>query len=188
MMRVVVFASLIFAMSACSHGTHVEPGEPREPNARPTEAPLTDAGVAPGVAGQNPEARPDPSAITPPSPPARVKIMVRTNPPKVFVHWGKKKLGLTPLNFERPRDSGPVDLVLRLQGYFPVRTRAYTVKNDLVAVKMVKLENRMTVFGAKQELPPDGGTPLDPALDPNNLMKPPTAPVGTPPATTPITQ
>ncbi len=114
--------------------------------------------------------------------------MGRTSPAKVFVHWGKKSLGLTPLNFERPRDSGPIDLVLRLAGYFPVRTRAYTVKNDLVSVKMVKLENRMTIFGAKQELPPDGGTPPDPALDPNNLAKPP---AGTPPGTpapTPITQ
>jgi hypothetical protein len=160
-MRAFGCASLALVLSACSHGTRVEP-TPREPHA---------------------------SAITPPSPPAKVKIMVRTSPSKVFVHWGKKNLGLTPLNFERPRDSGPIDLVLRLQGYFPVRTRAYTVKNDIVSVKMVKLENRMTIFGAKAELPPDGGTPPDPALDPNSLVKPPAA--GTPPGAptpTPITQ
>jgi hypothetical protein len=180
-MRAFCYASFAVALSACSHGARVEPGEP---HAGPVETPVSDAGVS-AAAATNPESKPDPSAITPPSPPAKVKIMVRTTPPKVFVHWGKKKLGLTPLNFERPRDSGPIDLVLRLQGYFPVRTRAYTVKNDIVSVKMVKLENRMTIFGAKQELPPDGGVPPDPSLDPNNLAKPA---AGTPPSTTPVAQ
>jgi hypothetical protein len=168
-------------LAACSHGPSVEPGEP---NKRTREA--TDAGTSPTAAtpATPPVAEPpDQSAITPATPPANVKIMVRTSPPKAWVYWGRKKLGLTPLNFERPRDSGPVDLVLRASGFFPVHTRAYTVKNDLIGVKMVKLTDRMTIFGAKQELPPEGTT-LDP-LDPANAMKPPVAPSPTTPAPIP---
>ena len=94
----------------------------------------------------------------------------------MWVYWGKKKLGMTPLNFDRPRDSGPVDLVLRAQGYLPVHTRAYTVKNELIGIKMVKLADRMTVYGAKQEIvddAPDGGVAPPPTTTPP-VAPPPT--------------
>lgn len=116
--------------------------------------------------------------------PPNVKIFVRVTPSpakggpdKAQVFWGKKKLGDTPVTLERPRDSGPVDLVVRADGFFPVHTRAYTVKNDVLYVKMTKLEERMKLFGAKQEAEavpggsPDGGVP-----------PPPAAPGGAPPA------
>ena len=82
--------------------------------------------------------------------------------------WGRKKLGDTPVTLERPRDSGPVDLVVRGDGFFPVHTRAYTFHNDVLYVKMTKLEDRMTLFGAKRDLNetpppgavPDGGVPV----------------------------
>ena len=119
--------------------------------------------------------------------PPNIKIFVRVTPSpahggpdKAQVFWGKKKLGDTPVTLERPRDSGPVDLVVRADGFFPVHTRAYTVKNDVLYVKMTKLEERMKLFGAKQEAEavpggsPDGGVP-----------PPPTAPGGAPPATPP---
>jgi hypothetical protein len=176
--------------ASCSHGSRVEPGEPtaQKGRAEPLDGGPPSGKVA--APGDNPAtpAAPDQSAITPAKPPPNVKIMVRTNPPKVFVYWGKKKLGLTPLNFERPRDSGPVDLVLRAQGFFPVHTRAYTVKNDLIGVKMVKLQDRMTIFGARQELPPEPapGAVLDP-LDPANAKPPPGAATPTPPPPIPPT-
>lgn len=183
MMRHFIVLITTLSLAACSHGSR---GPQVEPDSHPTPVENGAQKPEPGQPTPQVEAKPDPSAITPPSPPAKVKIMVRTSPSKVFVSWGRKKLGRTPLNFERPRDSGPVDLVLRYQGYFPVHTRAYTVKNDLVAVKMVRLENRMSVFGAKQEIPPDDGTaPSDAALDPNTIGKlpppPPIAPIGAPP-------
>jgi len=115
--------------------------------------------------------------------PPNIKIFVRVTPSpakggpdKAQVFWGKKKLGDTPVTLERPRDSGPVDLVVRADGFFPVHTRAYTVKNDVLYVKMTKLEERMKLFGAKQEAEavpggsPDGGVP-----------PPPAAPGGAPP-------
>jgi len=97
--------------------------------------------------------------------PPKIKIIVRSRgvekTDKVLVFWGRKKLGETPVTLERPRDSGPVDLVVRSEGYFPVHTRAYTFRNDVLYVKLTKLEERMTLFGAKRDAnePPPGSTP-----------------------------
>lgn len=172
MKRVAAVAGVL-ALTACSHSTRVEPG-----GTPPHEASRSDAGVAPTQPGAT---GPENPAVTPAVPPSKVKIFVRSTPPKAFVTWGKKKLGPTPLTIERPRDSGPVDLVIRASGYFPVHTRAYTVKNDTIGVKLVRLQDRMSVFGAKQEIPADTA-PGDPALDPANALKPGGAP---PPAPSP---
>ena len=84
-----------------------------------------------------------------------------------FVFWGKKKLGDTPVTLERPRDSGPVDLVVRSEGWIPVHTRAYTFRNDVLYVKMTKLEDKKTIYGAKQDVePPPGSTPDGGTLPP----------------------
>ncbi len=109
----------------------------------------------------------------PPAPkprPAKVKIVLHTIPNKAKVSWGKKLLGVTPLTIERPRDSGPLDLTVRQDGYFPIHTRLYSYKNDTLWLKMTRLEDRMSLFGAKKELPPpelpDGGAPPAPAAAP----------------------
>ena len=88
------------------------------------------------------------------------RALARTRPRRI-VFWGKKKLGETPVTLERPRDSGPVDLVVRAEGYFPVHTRAYTFRNESSDVKMTKLDDRMTLFGAKHDAnePPPGVDP-----------------------------
>jgi hypothetical protein len=97
-----------------------------------------------------------------------VKIMVRAIPakPKSKVFWGKKLMGETPLDIVRPRDSGPVDLVVKNDGFFNVHTRAYTYKNDILYVKLTKLADKMKLLGAKQEIlpegTPDGGVPPAP--------------------------
>jgi hypothetical protein len=120
--------------------------------------------------------------------PATVRISVRTSPPrKTKVYWGRKLLGMTPLQLERPRASGPLDLVLRADGYFPVHVRAYTDWNDALTVELTKLSDRMKLFGAKRELPVDpavaGAT--DPAASaavnpgaPSAAGPSPTAPAG----------
>ena len=172
-----LLSSLVAAslLTACSHGSRVEPGEP---HAAGHDNAVTDAGVAP----TNPNAtNPPSSAVTPEVPPAKVKITIRSSP-KADVRWGRKSLGVTPVTIERPRDSGPIDLVLRSGGYFPVHTRAYTVKSDSLSVHMTRLKDRMTLFGAKAELPPDvpdGGAPSGAVVDPG-APKPPIAPPSLP--------
>jgi hypothetical protein len=118
------------------------------------------------------------AAVKPLSPTIKIIVRVtRGGPDKAFVFWGKKKLGEAPVTLERPRDSGPVDLVVRGEGFFPIHTRAYTVRNDVLYVKMTKLEDRMKLFGAKQEV-----EALPPGSTPDSVAP---APGGAPPAAAP---
>jgi hypothetical protein len=113
-----------------------------------------------------------PAAVIAPT----VKITLITVPTqkRVFVFWGKKRLGLIaphqPLIIQRPRDSGPLDLIFQCEGFVPVQTRAYTFGDSKVAVKLTPIDQKNTLLGYREEVPPeaapapDGGVP--PALPP----------------------
>lgn len=96
-----------------------------------------------------------------------VRIVFRVLPSTITatVKWGNKKLGIlkpkTSLPIERPRDSGPLDVVITSLGYLPVHTRAYTFTNSVVLVKMTPLDKKNTIYGYREELPPetDAGLP-----------------------------
>jgi hypothetical protein len=140
---------LFVALAACT-STAPPPKSAGEVAPKPAAPPS-----APTPTGAQPPA-PSPAPLAAPRPrPKKVKIIVRSIPPKAFVFWGKKNLGPTPVTLERPTDSGPVDLVVRAEGYFPLHTRAYTVKNDPILVRLTRLADRMSIFGAKKELPPE---------------------------------
>jgi hypothetical protein len=113
----------------------------------------------------------------------KVKIIIQVNPPeKAAIMWGKKSIGVAnlrpkkPFILERPRDSGPMDIVIRAKGFLPVHTRAYTFADSKLFVKLTPEEEKKTVFGYREELPdagpPDGGAP-------SAVVGPP-APVGPP--------
>jgi len=97
----------------------------------------------------------------------KVQVIIQTVPPKkAMVYWGKKNLGLIPtpkpLIVERPRDSGPMDLVIRATGYLPVHTRATTFSDMRLAVKLTPVTDKHTLFGYRSEpapANPDGGAP-----------------------------
>jgi hypothetical protein len=127
------------------------------------------AGWAAGK-GKQPEAKEAEAATldeqTPPAKPDSVRIFIQTVPPrKAQVKWGGKLLGVIPtpraLVVERPRDSGPLDLVIRAAGFLPVHTRAYTFSDSRVAVKLTPPSEKNKLFGYREEPPPnpDGGAP-----------------------------
>ena len=92
-----------------------------------------------------------------------VKLTFRTFPPRrASVMWGNKRLGFTdrgkPLVVERVRDSGPLDVVVRAQGYLPVHARAYTFNDAFVDVKITPIEKKDTLYGYQQPLA-DAGVP-----------------------------
>lgn len=110
-----------------------------------------------------------PPAGTAPAPPAaaspnvRIVFTIVPSNKKAMVFWGKKRLGIiaphAPLVVTRPRDSGPLDVVVKSDGFIPVQTRAYTFADSKVSVKLTKLEEKNTLLGYREELPPDGGVP-----------------------------
>jgi hypothetical protein len=101
--------------------------------------------------------------------PDTVRIVIQTVPPRrARVRWGRKTLGVIPaprpLVVVRPRDSGPLDLVIRASGYLPVHTRAYTFSDSRVVVKITPPEEKSKLFGYREEPVPsiDGGVPAEP--------------------------
>jgi glucose/arabinose dehydrogenase len=163
MLRTLVVAALA-VLAGCAHETHKTPpaadkdeAEAEKNGAPPPEQP-TMVQTPSGVQAVPSQALAGP----PPKPlPTKIKIIVRSKPEKALVFWGRKKLGETPVTLERPRDSGPVDLIVRGDGFFPVHTRAYTFRTEVLYVKLTKLEDRMTLFGAKRDAnePPPGAVP-----------------------------
>jgi hypothetical protein len=126
--------------------------------------------------GKTAESAPDAAtAANGESPPAKadtVRITIQTVPPrKASVRWGNKSLGVIPtpqaLVVERPRDSGPLDLVIRAAGFLPVHTRAYTFSDSRVAVKLTPPAEKSKLFGYRQEPAP--------APDAGALPEPPPA-------------
>ena len=94
-----------------------------------------------------------------------VKVVFRTFPPRrALVMWGSKRLGFidrgAPLVVERPRDSGPLDVVIRADRYLPVHTRAYTFNDSAIDVRITPIEKKDTIYGYKEPLPPDAGAPV----------------------------
>jgi len=52
------------------------------------------------------------------------------------VTWGRKDLGVAPLEIVRPRGSAPLDLLIVAPGYLPLRTRVFTDRNDVLALRL----------------------------------------------------
>ena len=135
--------------------------------------------VVEGAAGSSGEAAPpDTGSIHPPErhalvdagPPLspNVKLTFRTFPQRrAAVTWGSKRLGFIdrgkPLVVDRVRDSGPLDVTVRAQGYITVHARAYTFNDANVDIKITPVDKKDTLYGYQQPLG-DAGAPLAPAL------------------------
>jgi hypothetical protein len=114
------------------------------------------AAAAPGA--------PAPAAAKAPSANVRIVFTVLPSSKKATVQWGKKRLGVigpqAPLIVQRPRDSGPLDVIVRAEGCLPVQTRAYTFEDSKVAVKVTPIDQKNTLHGYREEVPgADGGVP-----------------------------
>lgn len=95
-----------------------------------------------------------------------VRIVFKVVPPNIAtVTWGNKRLGIikpkAPVIIERPRDSGPMDVVFKSNGYVTVHTRVYTFTNSTLAVRLTPLDKKNTIYGFREEAAPeaDGGVP-----------------------------
>jgi hypothetical protein len=148
-------------VSPANHGHGEEPVATDEQGAAGTAG---EGGTGPGSAPVQPPLKPGATAVdagAPLSP--NVKLTFRTFPPRrASVMWGNKRLGFTdrgkPLVVERVRDSGPLDVVVRAQGYLPVHARAYTFNDAFVDVKITPIEKKDTIYGYQQPLT-DAGVP-----------------------------
>ncbi len=93
-------------------------------------------------AGASAEAPPEPATVT-------VRFTSNVRGAKVF--WGKKVLCETPCAITRPRDSGPLDVVVRAGGYLPLHTRAFTFDDYTLSARLTPTGARHTLFGHKHD-------------------------------------
>ena len=92
---------------------------------------------------------------------AKVTITISVYPSrKATVAWGKKQLGVIKprdvLIVQRPRDSGPLDLVINADGFLPVQTRAFTFSDSKLVVRLTAIDQKATLLGYREELPEGG--------------------------------
>jgi hypothetical protein len=131
--------------------------EPAAPAAPAAPAPVAQPPAAPAAGAAAPAVPPKP-----PQDPLRARITFSTIPPtNAKVVWGKQTLGMItskqPLTVIRPRDTGPLDVMVYAPGYLPVQTRAHTFEDTQIIVKLTTPENQSTLWGYRAPL--DAGVP-----------------------------
>jgi hypothetical protein len=93
------------------------------PAAAVPELPLSDEGPEPPAPG------------SPADPQVTLKLLADANR-KAHVFWGRKDLGVAPLEIRRPRGSGPLDLLFVAPGFLPLHTRAFTDHDETLSVRL----------------------------------------------------
>jgi hypothetical protein len=133
---------------------------------RPTNVAATPVASAAEAEPQAPAPAPAPeSGDVQEAEPTTATIVITTTPSvPASVFWGKKLLGRIapgrPLVVKRPIDSGPLDLMVRAQGYLPVQTRAHTFSDHRLLVKLTPPDNKQELLGYR--------APLDAGVDPTD--------------------
>jgi hypothetical protein len=81
---------------------------------------------------------------------ARVRLKLFVQPVEAEVFWGRKRLGVAgrkPLELERPRGSGPVELLVRAPGYLPFHTRLLGDRDDTLTIRLVTADQARGLWG-----------------------------------------
>jgi hypothetical protein len=91
----------------------------------PAPVPLPDdLEPAPAQAGDRPDA-------------GTVKIkLVADSRRQAHVYWGRKDLGVAPLEIIRPRGSAPLDLTVLAPDCLPFHTRVFTDRDDTLSLRL----------------------------------------------------
>jgi hypothetical protein len=131
--------ALVFALAAgCgAPGRSPRPPAPEAPGSAPPAAPalpLPDEGPEPAAPGSTG------------GPEVTLKLLVVANR-KAHVFWGRKDLGVAPLEIHRPRGSGPLDLLVAAPGFLPLHTRLFTDHDDTLAVRLYDEDAASSLLG-----------------------------------------
>jgi hypothetical protein len=66
---------------------------------------------------------------------------------QAHVFWGRKDLGVAPLEIHRPRGSGPLDLTVIASGFLPLHTRAYTEHDETLSLRLYDADGAHGLLG-----------------------------------------
>jgi hypothetical protein len=127
------------------------------PAAPPPAAPPPPA-AAEAPVKEDDELRAEEREADPRSETVKLKLIV-TPGAKGTVHWGRKKLadlqpGRMTLDTERPRNSGPLDLLIRADGFLPHHVRLFTDRDDKLSVHLVRPDQAPSLLGYRRASAP----------------------------------
>ena len=96
----------------------------------------------------------------------KIKVIVDARR-QAHVTWGRKDFGVAPLEIERPRNSGPLDLIVVAPGYLPLHARALTDRDDVLSLRLYAPAEAPQLLGYRPEAvptPPNGSaaSPISP--------------------------
>jgi hypothetical protein len=130
------------------------PASPAPPPASPDAS--ASASVAPAeedLVGEAPESNPGSDTV-------KIKLIAEASR-KARVSWGRKDLGFAPLELERPRGSGPVDLLIVAPGALPLHTRVYTDRDEKLALRLYAESEGPSLLGYHEPPPSKPGADGD---------------------------
>jgi len=135
------------APAAPPHADEPSPPVAAPPASPPPRAPASAAPAEDDLVGEAPENNPTSETVT-------IKL-VADPARKARVFWGRKDLGLAPLELTRPRHSGPLDLVVIAPGALTLHTRVFTDRDDKLALRLYAESEAPALLGYH---PPDPST------------------------------
>jgi hypothetical protein len=148
--RVVVV--LLLASVACRRAPDV--AAPPAPAAVATAAPPS-AAAPDELFAEAPESNPTSETVT-------IKL-VADPARKAHVFWGRKDLGFAPLELQRPRGTGPLDLIVVTPGALTLHTRVFTDRDDRLALRFYAATDAPTLLGYHADDDPALKPPQNPA-------------------------
>jgi hypothetical protein len=143
-----VLLVVVVGLSGCGRG-------PAAPAAGPParEAPLPPPGTPPAGASPSTELEPV-EPTSPPGPVETVTIKLLADVHReAHVFWGRKDLGVAPLELKRPRGSGPVDLLVVAPGALPVHTRVFTDRDESLPLRFYSPKEAAGLLGGRPPEP-----------------------------------
>jgi hypothetical protein len=85
---------------------------------------------------------------------------------QAHVYWGRKDLGVAPLEIVRPRGSAPLDLIVLAPGCLPLHTRAFTDRDDTLSLRLYSEREAAGLpgFSPSAAAPPAAAPALSPTV------------------------
>ena len=158
MRRLAVVALLLLGCDRPRPPPPAPPAPPAAPAAPPVAAPPPVAPPAQAAPQDDEELQGEEREANPRSETVKLKLIV-TPAAKGTVHWGRKKLadlqpGKMTLDTERPRNSGPLDLLIRADGFLPHHVRLFTDRDDKLSVHLVRPDQAQGLLGYRRSSAP----------------------------------
>ena len=129
-MKGIIISAAAIALSGCSGG-----GAKDVPRAAPAPAPVADVVVVPPPAPLPADLEPAPADDRADGGTVTIKLVVDARR-QAHVTWGRKDLGVAPLEIVRPRGSAPLDLTIQAPGFLPLHTRVFTDRDDTLSLRL----------------------------------------------------